>query len=523
VEAPRGVETGEARAYHEATKHSWRSVRSSDHFLDWETKPSLFKIYPDAPVVTLSREVPAPVMPALEALGLVSSRTGRARLDVPVLSELLFFSAGLTKKKVYPGGEAIHFRAAASTGALYEVEVYVVAGAVSGLEPGLYHFCPGDFSLRRLRSGDYRGFLADAAGEPARVRGAPAALVFSAIYWRNTWKYQARAFRHFFWNSGTLLANLLATAAAVDVPARILLGFADGPVNHLLGLDATREGSLALVPLGESGPPAPTPPRVESLALPTIPLSPHEVDYPLVRQAYLASSLPDGAAARAWAEGGATQPDRGTAPDPRVGESPLGEVIFRRGSTRQFRRDAIALGDLSTILDTAVRDLPIDAGAAGAPLVDCYLLVHAVDGLPPGAYVYEQATRELRLLRAGEFRAEGGYLCLEQSLGADASAVVFFLSDLGPILERYGPRGYRAVNLAAGLLGGRMYLAAYALGLGATGLTFYDDDVVGFFSPDAAGKDGIFVMALGRPRRSEKPRGLAQVEGAIRPLRPGEQ
>ena len=105
-------------------------------------------------------------------------------------------------------------------------------------------------------------------------------------------------------------------------------------------------------------------------------------------------------------------------------------------------------------------------------------------------------------LRPGEFRQEGGYLCLEQALGADASAVVFFLADLERALARYGDRGYRAVNLAAGLLGGRLYLAAYALGLGATGLTFYDDDVVRFFSPHAAGKDAIFVTALGRARRA---------------------
>jgi hypothetical protein len=78
------------------------------------------------------------------------------------------------------------------------------------------------------------------------------------------------------------------------------------------------------------------------------------------------------------------------------------------------------------------------------------------------------------------------------------------------------------VNLAAGLLGGRAYLAAYALGLGASGLTFYDDDVVRLFSPDAAGKDAIFVTALGRARRDGRPRGLAQAAGELRSLRAGE-
>src|SRR5207247_1002173 len=79
-------------------------------------------------------------------------------------------------------------------------------------------------------------------------------------------------------------------------------------------------------------------------------------------------------------------------------------------------------------------------------------------------------------------------------------------SRLDPVLASWGSRGYRTANLVAGLYGGRMYLAAYALGLGATGLTFYDDDVVSFFSPEAAGADAIFVTAVGRPPRGEGPR-----------------
>jgi SagB-type dehydrogenase family enzyme len=523
-----GATLTDARAYHEATKHSWQSVRGGGHVLDWEIKPFPYKVYPDAPALPLPREIPTPVRPAVEAVGQVTAAAGREGLDLPQLATLLFFAAGLTKKKVYPGGEAIHFRAAASTGALYEVEVYAVAGPGLDLEPGIYHFCPGDFTLRRLRSGDYRERLAEAASEPARVRGAPATVILSALYWRNTWKYQARAFRHFFWDSGTLLANLLATAVALEMPARVLLGFADDAVNQLLGLDPTREGALALVPLGTGAPVPGDAGTAEPLVLRTVPLSTREVDYPLVRAAYRLTSLPSGEAARAWiarraGAAGPTPsppPDHALAPVASPPRTPLGEVILRRGSTRQFAREPIKFEALSTVVGAAVQALPLDTWG-GAPLVDCYLLIHAVDGLPPGAYVYAPAGAGLRCLRTGEFRAEGAYLCLEQALGGDASAVVFFLADLGRVLEIYGDRGYRVVNLVAGLLGGRMYLAAYALGLGASGLTFYDDDVVRFFSPDAAGKDAIFVTALGRAHRAVRAAGLTRVEGTLYPLAPG--
>ena len=66
------------------------------------------------------------------------------------------------------------------------------------------------------------------------------------------------------------------------------------------------------------------------------------------------------------------------------------------------------------------------------------------------------------------------------------------------MLGGFGNRGYRLVNLAAGLSGGRAYLAAYALGFGASGLTFYDDNVVEFFAPHATGRAAVFVTALGR-------------------------
>ncbi|HYB41778.1 MAG TPA: hypothetical protein VEL75_08420, partial [Candidatus Methylomirabilis sp.] len=95
------------------------------------------------------------------------------------------------------------------------------------------------------------------------------------------------------------------------------------------------------------------------------------------------------------------------------------------------------------------------------------------------------------------------FLCLEQALGGASSATVFFLADLERALTSLGNRGYRVANLEAGLVGGRLYLAAYAQRFGATGLTFYDDDVAAFFSSPGRGKDALFVTALGRSIQRE--------------------
>jgi SagB-type dehydrogenase family enzyme len=490
--------------------HSAQSVREGGRGLDWDTKPEPFKIYPGLPVVALPRDFP---LPDRDALACISGGPGApARLDLEGLAALLFFTAGVTKRQVYPGGGTMYFRAAPSTGALYQTEVYVVAADVAGLEAGVYHFSPGDFALRRLREGDFRGALAIAAADE-ELASWPATLVLSAIYWRNTWKYQARGYRHLFWDSGSMLANLLAAANALELPARVVTGFVDLEVNGLLALDGEKEGALALVPVGGQGRGASAVPVIAAIEPEVIPLSSSEVDYPLLRDAYANSALDSESEVLDWREG-ARLPQRPppagalvalSTPRPTAGRT-LAETIMARGSTREFSGAPIGADLLSTALWHATRDWPADVPSG---LVDLYLTVHAVEGVEPGAYAYRPESHALEQLKRGDFRQQSAYLCLEQPLGGMSSVTVFFLADLNALLETFGNRGYRLANLEAGLIGGRLYLCAYAQRFGASGLTFYDRDVLEFFSPHALGKDAIFVTALGRsikgPARSPAP------------------
>ena len=135
-------------------------------------------------------------------------------------------------------------------------------------------------------------------------------------------------------------------------------------------------------------------------------------------------------------------------------------------------------------------------------LIETYLVLNAIEGMEAGAYYYGPESKTFDLLKTGDFRREAGYLCLEQPLGADASALICYMADLEQVLAALGNRGYRDVHLEAGLIGGRAYLAAYALGRGATGLTFFDDDTSTFFSPHAAGKSPILMVAVGVPLSS---------------------
>lgn len=578
-------------AYHDGTKHSYERVHADDFRLDWANQPLPYKIYSSLEPLPLPQDLALPGLPALEAVawggvdqadaaqaGAAEGATGSAAPDRPLIPDLrtlagiLYLSGGITKRLRRAGG-VMDFRAAACTGALYHIELYLVCGDLAGLAAGVYHFGVHDFALRRLRSGDYRGALVQATGGEAAVASAPVTIVCTTTFWRNAWKYRARAYRHAFWDSGTILANLLAASAGYALRSRVVCGFADTEVNRMLDLDAEREGAVALAPLGWDGAatnlrgagpgdtglaPLSIPP-IGPLGLPTVPLSKHEVDYPQIRAMHAASSLRTGDEVRVWREGGPAAAgsaaaagsqsvprlpaDAASSPEQLIPLLPLAgadlpsvgiaRVIRRRGSSRRFAREPITFAQLSTMLDRATRGIPADflgpsngvgegpshdahaepshraPGEPGgepavvailpATLVTPYLIAHAVEGLAPGAYVFHRDRRALEPLKGGDFRRQAGYLALEQALAADAGANVYFLADLAPILARFGNRGYRAAQLEAAITGGKLYLAAYALGLGATGLTFYDDEVTAFFSPHAAGKSVMFLVALGRP------------------------
>jgi SagB-type dehydrogenase family enzyme len=524
---PNNSNTEAAWNYHEATKHSYISVRTNPHFLDFANQPLPFKIYPALEPSRLPTEVRQTGVAALSAIASsVPAQTvthANATPDLEAVAQLLYLSAGITRQRKYSGGE-IYFRAAACTGALYEVELYLVSGDLADLQAGVYHFAPAEFGLQRLRAGDYRGVLVEATGNEPAIAHAPLTIVCTCTYWRNSWKYQARTYRHFGWDNGTLLANLLAVATARGLPAKVVCGFVDATVNRLLDVDSEREVAFSLVPIGYgSGLSAQKAPRVPAdlspLGFETVPLSRHEIDYPLMREMHAASALHSSEEVAAWHEHTPLRstdteltnsiPPTGPAivlqppSDAEMPGDPIEQVILRRGSSRQFARTPISLPQLSTMLDRATRGVPADFLSSsfddpGRPQLNyLYLIVHAVDGLASGAYVFHRDRGVLECLKQGDFRKQAGYLGLEQQLPADAAVDIFFLADLPPILDHLGNRGYRAVQLEAGILGGKLYLAAYAQRLGATGLTFYDDDVTRFFSPHAEGKSAIFLVAVG--------------------------
>jgi SagB-type dehydrogenase family enzyme len=499
-----------ARRYHQGTKHPSGRLFDPRHMYDPRREPRGHKIYPQASEIPLAPVPPQTGAPAIQA---VTEKKRPVRESPPTsndISRILYYTGGITKRLRFSGlSQPFPFRAAACTGALYHIELYLVCRDISGISAGVYHYAPESHTLSCLQQGDHRRRLWRASGEEDSLRRAPAVLVFTDAYWRNAFKYQAREFRHAFWDSGTMAANTLAMCAGLGLEARVILGFADPEVGDLLGLSDQPEFPVLLVAIGKDDRAVPPPPDLEAFPDAEQGSEGYRTSYPAIEEIQVASSLTGGEAAMSWRKAALqlpiSPPEGEWVPlvEINAGDSATHEsieaVILRRGSARRFLRSSISGEVISSCLAAASAPLASDSLGPPLSLNHLYLIASGVEGIPRGAYVFHPQQGGLERLAMGDFRQQAGHLALGQRLAADASTALFFLTDLEPVLRSYGNRGYRAAQIQASIAAGRIYLAAYAQPIGATGLTFYDDAVTEFFAPHAEGKSVMFLIAIGNP------------------------
>src|SRR5690606_26314849 len=130
--------------------------------------------------------------------------------------------------------------------------------------------------------------------------------------------------------------------------------------------------------------------------------------------------------------------------------------------------DSMSLPQLSAILAAATG--PLSADFAGAGFIQLYLYAHRVEGLEAGVYRFWPERGELEQIRRGDQRVAAAGLSLGQDLAGNACVAFTMIGDFERAVRAHGDRGYRYVHFEAGAMGQRMYLAAEALGLGATGI-----------------------------------------------------
>jgi SagB-type dehydrogenase family enzyme len=366
--------------------------------------------------------------------------------DLTGLARVLYLSAGVVRTGRRSADRLVLFRAAGSAGGRFPLELYVAARGITGLADGVYWYDPFEHALLAI------------AASPAI--GATT-LIVTGVPWRTGWRYSERAWRHLYWDTGTMLAQTLALAG----PARLWMRFPDATVARLVGADGTHEFPIALVTLGD-GQPAIEP----SSAAVTGTIDDDPVEFPLVTFAQRAGD--SDRLGGPW-----------PTPDPLDGRPPpspdLDSVILRRGSTRLMDPSATVSGDVYSFCLTA---------ATRAIDIPHFVAVHAVADVEPGLYRWP----EPHPMRAGNLREELLNVCWYQDLGRDAAFDVIGAVDLTTVTDR----GYREAQLAAGIVEGRLHPAAYALGVGASGMTFLDTEIEPLIGAQLA---GLLITCVGVP------------------------
>jgi len=511
-----------AQHYHERTKYAPETIAAKSRRLDWGNQPIPFKEYKLGANIDLKTYLQKDFQ-ASDEQGKTWQR----------LSQLLFLTYGVTAMLPTMMGPPLYLRTAPSAGGLYPAEVYLISRGTPLLPAGLYNYQSRTHSLVHFWDSEVWPALQEACFWHPVLEKTQLAVITTAIFWRSAWRYEDRAYRRIFLDTGHLLGNLELAGALTSYRPHLIGGFTDSKVNDLLFLDSELEGAIAVIPLADQLD------EQQNLApSPTILPSPTQIDYPkladgeLLDYLHRASQIQEDRDWQVEQENSdselreeqledkynfpfcdkvstATNPVdwRGRTPEgkPLLG---LKKTIVQRRSTRAYNGANLTLAELKALLDFSYQPQHyLDQGLDSSPdyfdlsLIETFIAVSGVDDLEEGCYYYAPKAQELRQIRFKNFRQELHYLCLGQELGRDAAAVVFHTADLGKAIAQEGERAYRYLHLDAGHLGQRINLAAIHLGLGVSGIGgFFDDqvnEVLGIPPEEAV----LYITTLGRPSR----------------------
>ena len=453
--------------------------------------PDPFRHYEGAPLLDLPADPPSPEIPALELLEGAYGAT-RGLSGPGFLSELLFYSAAISASKLVPStGDRYALRVNPSSGNLHPTEFHFVTRGLKGWADGLYHYRPSSHMVEQRATGDFEMKL---TGGPA-----PITFILTSIAWREAWKYRDRAYRYCLHDMGHAWQAVALAARAAGCDSFAIGGFPDDEIAKACQLSED-EWPMLMVEISSS-----SIPTVQGGAREPIwyggranQLSDHLVSYPLIDAMHTAtkSSMAAGLADSGAEEGYGEITLRAPASSKRA----FGEVVRLRRSALDFRggAESMSLAQLSAILGAASQ--PLSADFAGSRFIQLYVYAHRVDGLPSGVYRYWPRQAQVEQIRSGDQRVAAAGLSLGQDLAGNACVAFSMIGDLERAAVLHGDRGYRYVHFEAGAIGQRLYLAAEALGLGATGIgAFYDDEVHRYLNLTSGQRQVVYHFAIGYP------------------------
>ena len=473
-----------AQDYHNLTNYKRNQI--TPHSLDWENKPQVIKSYDNAPLIPLPTQLTLPSQKLSELLTNRNARTKDDKLTLEELSLLLFLSYTITAKARY-GDEDFYFRSAASAGALYPSEIYVAVEDMGGLEDGLYYFSILPHALYRLRRGGYNTLISRFI-EPPGQNEAQVVFIFTSIYYRSAWKYRDRAYRYCLLDTGHVIENVFLALRSMDLDFTLSFDFNDNELNKFLGIDSLKEFPLATCQVWKGGKPTASQNRKRFELLPdhfkkASRVSNKEKRYEAIEDIHAQGAniiCPFGKnnnfQTNFFGDSDILEKIKMNPPEVWPEKMLWKDAIFARRSRRNFIRKPLDEDTFNTLFQ-ALCSPDLRFGKIRPLFIG--VLVGEDQPVSPGFYVVNCKTRQLILLKRGNFLHAMANACLNQAWLSMAAIHVLFLGDIKEMDLIWGPRGYRYALLEGGRIGQRLYLMATAMGMGCCGIgAFYDEESV---------------------------------------------
>jgi SagB-type dehydrogenase family enzyme len=490
--------------YHQDTSYDRHAM--TGHALDWANQPAVFKGYEGIQPLDLPQEMDLPKRPLCFLMKGRDEHDGPP--DIMALSRILFLTNTFTARARHPDGD-FYYRSAASAGALYPTEIYVASCGIDGLGDGLYHFAIHRHALHPLRQGDYASHIL-AITQSQKDRAPALTFFLTAILFRSAWKYRDRSYRYHLLDTGHVAENLALALRVHNRAVNLSYDFDDQRVNRFLGIDETREVTLAIAHVFGGEPVAErreseVPDLSQTIREASI-VSAKEVDYPGI-----------GAMHRAGVDIG-----KGTIPETEmlrnVGlihqgwskiETPTDwpedmgypDVLFHRRSRRNFVNKPVPKEVFTGFLQALCNEgLSVSKSVYGSSVATGFL-VNRVEGMAEGFYVLDPEHKGTAMVRQGAFTDKMARICLDQRWLANAGVHFLFLTNLHVLERTWGSRGYRYALLTAGRMGQRLYITATAMGLGCCGIgALYDGEAASLLGLNETSRL-LYLVAVGAVRR----------------------
>lgn len=372
---------------------------------------------------------------------------------------------------------------------MYPSEIYVYL-KLEDLPEGVYHYDVAHHRLVLLREGNFDSYLVQSLGNRCDVSACFGAVFVSTMFWKNFFKYNNFSYRLQGLDAGVLIGQLLEVAKRFGFTSGVHFQFLDRAMNHLLGLSEQEESVYAVIPLS-----------VE-LANPWL-VNRNEVEegssaaelcrelatvhhdhyirsrtvkaFPMLIKMNESSLLESFRPSLQMEEGRIVHREVQAVVLPCVKRLSydLATVSRKRFSPDgDFVMGKIGQEQLAVLLQEATASFRYRNDLDGAQekhvsRVSLYVCLHNVDGIPDGAYHYDNTAHMLRRVRQGDHR-----LRLQEGMPSDnvnlyqVPLCFHVAGDRDHLTTALGFRGYRIQQMEAGMLVQRLLLAASAIGIG---------------------------------------------------------